>query len=97
MFAGTMQPGLQYRIENERKKVVELSHFTDKWAIVHERGDLDMQSMWGIALTQPVSLIAEEAVHCCPSCFKPVLIVNNPHNPVCRRYTYYCACGWMGR
>lgn len=105
MLARQMQVSRQYKLKDTKKdgrrRVIEYDRPSGgggKFAIVHERGELDMQSSYGIPWDEEVEEVAEVTNEHgnCPACDRPVEPTNNPDNPVCRRNNVMCDCGWMG-
>lgn len=106
MIAKDMHLGRQYKLLQDLKnrgvvKVVEYDRpggGDGKFAIVHARGELDMQSCFGIPWTEEVEEVPETTQGGkCPACGNSPEPTNNPHNPVCCRNDVLCSCGWMGK
>jgi hypothetical protein len=106
MIARDMKVGCQYQIKSKFKhqgcQVVEYSHRSNSpgnpgFACVHERGELDFQSLIGIGWTEEVEPMPDVVYEDkCPACGTPLQPTYNPDNPVCRRNNSPCDCGWMG-
>jgi hypothetical protein len=105
MIARDMRVGRQYKLLRDAAKgrahVVEYDRPSGnggEFAIVHERGELDMQSCFGIPWTEEVEEMPDVVnENKCPGCGNKLGVIPRNHpNHVCRRHNAICDCGWMG-
>ena len=95
--AKDMVPGRQYKLS--KRHVAEAEFDNGQFFVVHERGELDLQSKFGVDYSEEVEEVSEYSTKFgrCPACYGPTEPVNNPDNPVCCSNDLMCSCGWMGK
>lgn len=100
MEARLMRTDCLYRDSSGR---IIVRHFTNNYVIVSLPGDMDMQSKWGIPLTEevtPVAATAQEDEQC-PNCWKFLERIPDYHrrnhlSHWIKDNTHHCPCGWVG-